>query len=402
MIPGDAPVWLAALAGGLAMWVMVALRYLLASGLFAFATRLARPGLFAGLDRQIAREIRWSMLSALIYGAPTGLIIWGWRHHGWSLIYADPFAWPLWYMPLSVLVYLIAQDTWFYWSHRAMHTRWLFRLAHAVHHSSRPPTAWSAMSFHPIEALSGAIVLPVLVFLVPIHIAMIGVVLSVATVMGVTNHMGWEVFPRQLVHSPLGNWLITTSHHERHHEDDEQERDGEEDIHHAHEHVVRAAAEKARRGPDGDAHEAGDEDRADAHHDRGPCAVDGHAEDVAAPAVRTEQMLRAGRVATGLGGTWEVHHRERQQERPDDRDGDDGGEDGRAHHRQLVAAEAAPGQLPLAERLERDLVVGAAEIGSHLAQAGVGVVAVGRGGSGAQLGPLVDGHQYLILGSATA
>jgi galactarate dehydratase len=30
--------------------------------------------------------------------------------------------------------------------------------------------------------------------------------------------MGWELFPRRLVHSRLGGWLITASHHQRHHE----------------------------------------------------------------------------------------------------------------------------------------------------------------------------------------
>ena len=219
MIPGDAPIWLAAVLGGCAMTAMVALRYFLASGTFALVTQRFRPGLYAGLRPQIRREIGWSMLAALIYGAPTGLIIWGWRHHGWTLIYSDWNAYPLWYLPISALLYLIVQDTWFYWTHRAMHAPRLFRLAHAVHHASRPPTVWTAMSFHPLESLTGAIVLPVLVFILPIHIAMIGVVLGVATVMGVTNHMGWEIFPRRLVHSPLGNWLITASHHERHHEE---------------------------------------------------------------------------------------------------------------------------------------------------------------------------------------
>ncbi|MGB3469266.1 MAG: sterol desaturase family protein [Erythrobacter sp.] len=201
------------------MTVMVALRYLLASGLFAYATRIMRPGLYAGLETQITREIGWSMISAFIYGAPTGLIIWGWRHHGWTAITHDLSAFPLWYWPFSVFIYLFVQDSWFYWSHRAMHTPRLFRIAHAVHHESRPPTVWTAMSFHPIEALSGAIVVPILVFIVPIHIAMLGVVLGIATLMGVTNHMGWEVFPRWLVHSMLGKWLITASHHERHHEE---------------------------------------------------------------------------------------------------------------------------------------------------------------------------------------
>lgn len=219
MIPADTPLWLATVIGGLAMTVMVALRYFVSSGAFALATARLRPGRYAGLGGQIRREIGWSLIAAFMYGAPTGLIIWGWRHHGWTQIYSDFGDYPLWYLPLSVFLYLFVQDSWFYWSHRAMHWPKLFRIAHKVHHDSRPPTAWTAMSFHPIESLTGAIVLPILVFVLPIHIAMIGVVLTVATVMGVTNHMGWEIFPRWLVHSPLGNWLITASHHERHHEE---------------------------------------------------------------------------------------------------------------------------------------------------------------------------------------
>ena len=98
-----------------------------------------------------------------------------------------------------------------------MHQPRLFRIAHAVHHQSRPPTAWAAMSFHPWEAITGAIVIPALVFIVPIHVAVLGLVLAIMTLMGVGNHMGWEMFPRALVHGPVGRWLITATHHEQHH-----------------------------------------------------------------------------------------------------------------------------------------------------------------------------------------
>lgn len=219
MLPPDLPMPLALLFASLAVTAIVALRYILSSGLFALATERMRPGLYAGRSAQIAREIRWSLLSAAIYGVPAGIVLWGWQHRGWTQITADFAALPVWYHPLSVLIYLFVQDTCFYWSHRWMHYPRLFRIAHAVHHQSRPPTAWTAMSFHPIEALTGAVVVPVLVFFVPINITMLGLVLTIATVMGVTNHMGWEIFPRWLVHSSLGNWLITASHHERHHEE---------------------------------------------------------------------------------------------------------------------------------------------------------------------------------------
>ena len=203
----------AILLSALAMTLIVGIRYLATSGIFALATRLRHPGLYAGLTPQIRREIGWSLASAAIYGAPAGILAWGWANRGWTRIYTDLHAFPLWYFPLSILLYLLAHDAWFYWTHRAMHVPRLFRLAHAVHHASRPPTAWAAMSFHPLEAVTGAIVLPALVFLIPIHVAALGVVLAVMTVMGVTNHMGWELFPRAL-RGPL----ITAGHHQRHHE----------------------------------------------------------------------------------------------------------------------------------------------------------------------------------------
>lgn len=208
----------AILLSALAMTAIVAVRYLLTSGGFAWATRKVRPGLYKGLNKQIGKEVAWSLASAAIYGIPAGIVAWGWQNEGWTQIYTEWSDFPLWYLPLSLFAYLFLHDTWFYWTHRLLHRPRWFKVAHAVHHASRPPTAWAAMSFHPIEALSGAFVIPLLVFVIPIHIAMLGLALTIMTVMGVTNHMGWEMFPRALVHSRLGGWLITASHHHRHHE----------------------------------------------------------------------------------------------------------------------------------------------------------------------------------------
>lgn len=209
---------LAILLSAVAMSAIVGVRYLLTSGGFALWTMRRHPGLYAN-RAQIGREIGWSLASAAIYGIPAGIVAWGWRQHGWTKIYNDAHAYPLWWLPVSILLYLLAHDAWFYWTHRAMHAPHLFRTIHAVHHASRPPTAWAAMSFHWSEALTGAIIIPALVFLIPIHVAALGVVLSIMTVMGVTNHMGWELFPKTLVHGYPGRWLITATHHQRHHSD---------------------------------------------------------------------------------------------------------------------------------------------------------------------------------------
>ena len=209
----------AVLLSALAMTAIVAVRYLAASGLFAWLTRRRHPGLYAGLDAQVRREIGWSLASAAIYGVPAGIVAWGWQERGWTHIYTDVTTYPLWWLPASLLLFLAAHDSWFYWTHRLLHRPAWFRAAHAVHHASRPPPAWAAMSFHPLEAILGAVVIPALVFAIPIHAAVLGLVLAAMTVMGVTNHMGWELFPRALVRSRWGGWLITASHHQRHHDD---------------------------------------------------------------------------------------------------------------------------------------------------------------------------------------
>ena len=209
---------IAILASAAAMTVIVGVRYLIVSGAFAAATRARHPGLYRGLDAQMWREMWWSLASAAIYGVPAGVVAWGWQNRGWTRIYTDVGDYPLWYLPVSVLLYLAAHDTWFYWTHRWMHRPGPFKLAHAVHHASKPPTAWAAMAFHPIEAVTGAVAIPLLVFAIPIHVGALGLVLTVMTVMGVTNHMGWEVFPRFMWSGRLGGWLITASHHQRHHD----------------------------------------------------------------------------------------------------------------------------------------------------------------------------------------
>ena len=215
-MPVDPARVLLAMAG---MGAIVAARYLLTSGLFAALSRGRGPAMTVRLARQVRREIGWSLIAALIYGAPAGIAAYAWLRLGQTRLYTDPHAHPLWWLPASVLVYLFAHDTWFYWTHRWAHASpRLFRAAHAVHHASRPPTAWAAMAFHPWEALSAAWLIPALTFVVPIHIGALVVVMLIATVMGTTNHMGWELFPARWIEGRFGAWIISASHHGLHHQ----------------------------------------------------------------------------------------------------------------------------------------------------------------------------------------
>jgi hypothetical protein len=64
---------------------------------------------------------------------------------------------------------IVAHDTWFYWTHRAMHRPRLFRVFHRTHHLSRTPTPWTAYSFSVPEALVQGAFVPLFLLLVPTH-----------------------------------------------------------------------------------------------------------------------------------------------------------------------------------------------------------------------------------------
>jgi lathosterol oxidase len=107
---------------------------------------------------------------------------------GGTAVYTDLSAFPLWYLPVSVFLYLFLHDTYFYWTHRIMHHRRIFPVVHRVHHESRPPTPWAAFSFHPWESVVGALFLPLVALVLPIHVGAALFILTLMTLAAVLNH----------------------------------------------------------------------------------------------------------------------------------------------------------------------------------------------------------------------
>jgi lathosterol oxidase len=212
------------LATFLALTVIIALRYVLISGLFYWLLwrRKTEGGraikLMAGEPQPgaVAKEIGWSLLSSFIYAAPPAVVFELWRLGG-TAVYMDLTAMPLWYLPVSVGIYLFLHDTYFYWTHRLMHHKRVFPVMHRVHHESRPPTPWASFSFHPYESVLGAIFLPALALVIPIHVGAVLFILTVMTLAAVLNHSGYEIFPRWWLRGWPGRHLITAAHHDLHH-----------------------------------------------------------------------------------------------------------------------------------------------------------------------------------------
>lgn len=58
-----------------------------------------------------------------------------------------------WMMLLHLVAFALIQDTIFYWSHRTLHTRWLFKHIHSKHHRFRFIRPVVAEYAHPVENL---------------------------------------------------------------------------------------------------------------------------------------------------------------------------------------------------------------------------------------------------------
>lgn len=164
----------------------------------------------------IRHELKLSLLSSWIYALPAAVVWEAWRGGG-TLIYLDVARYGVPWLFVSGALYLLIQDAYYYWLHRLMHQRAVFRHVHAGHHRSRQPTPFASFSFDWAEAALTAWLLPALTFVIPIHPAVIVALLTVMTIAAVLNHAGAELLPGWLVQGPLGAWMISATHHSVHH-----------------------------------------------------------------------------------------------------------------------------------------------------------------------------------------
>jgi sterol desaturase/sphingolipid hydroxylase (fatty acid hydroxylase superfamily) len=207
-----------------AVFAVVFLRYLLIAGLFygwfyiwrrehweeqKISTRNYSP-------KQLRTEIGWSMLTAVIFsiaGAATALL---WQK-GWIKIYTGTSDYPLVWLPASLVISMLLHETYYYWLHRWMHHPKIFRIVHRVHHESNITSPWTAFSFHPLEGFLQAIFLPLLLLVLPMHLYVLLIQLTLMTFSSVINHLDIEIYPKGFHRHFAGRWLIGATHHSLHH-----------------------------------------------------------------------------------------------------------------------------------------------------------------------------------------
>jgi sterol desaturase/sphingolipid hydroxylase (fatty acid hydroxylase superfamily) len=165
---------------------------------------------------EIRRDILYSLLTFNIFAA-TGVLTWFLQRHHWIHLYAPVsiHGWPYFWFTVVALIFL--HDAWFYWTHRLMHWRPLFKTMHAVHHLSHNPTPWAAFAFHPTEAIVQAIIFPLVALFLPMHPLVALIWLTYMTFMNVIGHLGFELLPRGFLNHWYTRWYNTSVHHNMHH-----------------------------------------------------------------------------------------------------------------------------------------------------------------------------------------
>ncbi len=121
------------------------------------------------------------------------------------------------YFAFSFIVMLVVHDTYFYWMHRMMHTRWGMKYIHISHHKSINPSPWAAFSFHPLEAIIEAGIIFVFAFTFPFHPLALIFFMFFMTIYNVYGHLGWELYPKNFHKNKIGKWINTSINHNLHH-----------------------------------------------------------------------------------------------------------------------------------------------------------------------------------------
>lgn len=163
----------------------------------------------------IKYEIFHSFITALIFGAVAIIVL---KYlHPYTNIFTDRNEYGMVYYYLTLPLMFIIHDAYFYWTHRLMHLPILYKYVHHTHHQSINPTPFSSYSFHPLESVVEAGIIPVIAFTLPVSPSALLFFLFCQFIYNVYGHSGYEFYPRGLNKTKLGRWLNTSFAHNMHH-----------------------------------------------------------------------------------------------------------------------------------------------------------------------------------------
>ncbi len=166
--------------------------------------------------KQINSEIRYSFLALFIFSV-AGLYIYEAAQTGHTRMYFKISDYGVAYFIFSLVMLVFINDTLFYWTHRFMHLKSVFRYIHVVHHKSTCPTPFSVFSFGAGESVLHATVYTCFVFIIPQHLAVFVIFHLYNMVSNVAGHAGFEFLSWKHRKQWFFNWQNTVTGHDVHH-----------------------------------------------------------------------------------------------------------------------------------------------------------------------------------------
>ena len=167
-------------------------------------------------NKDLIREIKYSVLSTMIFVLPTIVVLFA-REWGYSKLYVNIHDHSMLWYGLSFLVVFLLHDTYFYWTHRLMHTKKVYPYVHRIHHLSVHPSPMAAFAFHPLEAIVESFLFIALPFFIPLHWTVLIFFTLFSLFMNVYGHLGFSLFSKEaLSRFPL-NLFSHSTHHSWHH-----------------------------------------------------------------------------------------------------------------------------------------------------------------------------------------
>src|ERR1700749_3240653 len=167
-------------------------------------------------NKRVMNEIKSSFISMCIFGVVVLLTIWA-GNNGLTMAYAPADKYGYVYYVFSILLMILLHDTYFYWTHRLLHWKPLFKAVHKTHHLSVNPTPFAAYAFHPVEAVVEVGIIPLVSFTIPHAAGTITVFVLYSLALNVLGHLGYELFQKGFATHRLFKWHNTSTHHNMHH-----------------------------------------------------------------------------------------------------------------------------------------------------------------------------------------
>ena len=215
--------YLATYAAVLAALLIVA--YLIPAGIFHWLIIYSRysPSIVAGRIQarrhrpdDVGREVKASIISLALFSAYSVVLLAA-HDRGLTAVYWNVSDYPIWWIPVSFLLTMVLHDSYFYWTHRLMHTRALFRHFHSGHHRSLTPTPWAILSFQPLETLFQFGFFALLILLIPMHPGVLLAYLLFDGIVNAAGHCGHEIVPDRFRDHALLKYANAVTHHDIHH-----------------------------------------------------------------------------------------------------------------------------------------------------------------------------------------